>query len=469
VSRTGAPEIARPGLSSSPSELLNNNSPRRPGGPLARRSRPRSRGGSFDHLRRRTGVLAASPAADSQSRDADLDDALVASGKDAAAAARWGFARRATGAIAAAGVVETSYLTWQKLSGGAVAFCAAGQSAAGCNSVLTGPYSTVAGVPLSALGLLSYAALAALCLTGWTTTTASSTTTSASSSEAAAVSFGPTPTPKPGVKVALVALTAFMAAFSVYLVAVLATKLHAACAFCFGSAALSWSALAVVQRAAWGDYAAESSSSSAHKGDSTGTTTPTTPQQSPVRATLGAIAAAGLAAGLASYAQETQLALDEATAIAAALTGGRGATTSAVVSSSTTGAPVVTFAPPEVETQSTPRTMRLARTLRSKGARMYGAYWCSHCFAQKQKFGKEAAALIEYVECAPDGDASRRAECQARGVAGYPTWDIDGKLYPGEKSIAELEALVGIDPAVPGTTTTSDALRLPLGTAPELP
>lgn len=34
---------------------------------------------------------------------------------------------------------------------------------------------------------------------------------------------------------------------------------------------------------------------------------------------------------------------------------------------------------------------------------MYGAFWCSHCFDQKQDFGKEAAADFPYVECYPDG------------------------------------------------------------------
>lgn len=34
---------------------------------------------------------------------------------------------------------------------------------------------------------------------------------------------------------------------------------------------------------------------------------------------------------------------------------------------------------------------------------MYGAFWCSHCFSQKQLFGKEVETKFPYVECYPDG------------------------------------------------------------------
>ena len=41
--------------------------------------------------------------------------------------------------------------------------------------------------------------------------------------------------------------------------------------------------------------------------------------------------------------------------------------------------------------------------LRDSGARMYGAFWCSHCYDQKQAFGAEAMAAFPYVECYPEG------------------------------------------------------------------
>ena len=47
--------------------------------------------------------------------------------------------------------------------------------------------------------------------------------------------------------------------------------------------------------------------------------------------------------------------------------------------------------------------MELAKRLKAAGAQMYGAFWCSHCFEQKQAFGKGAMADFPYVECYPDG------------------------------------------------------------------
>lgn len=74
-------------------------------------------------------------------------------------------------------------------------------------------------------------------------------------------------------------------------------------------------------------------------------------------------------------------------------------------------------------------------------AKMYGAFWCSHCYDQKQAFGREAYAKIDYVECAPDGVNSQTKLCKSRKVPGYPTWEVKGELYPGEKSIEQLEAI----------------------------
>ena len=74
---------------------------------------------------------------------------------------------------------------------------------------------------------------------------------------------------------------------------------------------------------------------------------------------------------------------------------------------------------------------------------MYGAYWCSHCNNQKQVFGAGGARLIGYVECAVDGYNSQRGVCKEKDIAGYPTWEINGKYYPGEKSLYELAKLSG--------------------------
>ena len=73
---------------------------------------------------------------------------------------------------------------------------------------------------------------------------------------------------------------------------------------------------------------------------------------------------------------------------------------------------------------------------------MYGAFWCSHCYDQKQAFGYEAMRSIPYVECDREGYNNERDVCKAREVPGYPTWEIGGKLYPGERSLDELREIV---------------------------
>ena len=52
---------------------------------------------------------------------------------------------------------------------------------------------------------------------------------------------------------------------------------------------------------------------------------------------------------------------------------------------------------------SPPGAADLARRLKVAGAKFYGAFWCSHCFDQKQEFGMEAQEDLPYVECYPQG------------------------------------------------------------------
>lgn len=100
------------------------------------------------------------------------------------------------------------------------------------------------------------------------------------------------------------------------------------------------------------------------------------------------------------------------------------------------------FAEPEVTRLSSPRALGLARALRESGAQMFGAFWCSHCFEQKQAFGIAAQAALPYVECYPDGfrrDTRPAPVCVAAGVEGFPSWKVGGKMYEGEKTFDELE------------------------------
>uniref|UniRef100_A0A7S2R3K6 Thioredoxin domain-containing protein n=1 Tax=Eucampia antarctica TaxID=49252 RepID=A0A7S2R3K6_9STRA len=99
--------------------------------------------------------------------------------------------------------------------------------------------------------------------------------------------------------------------------------------------------------------------------------------------------------------------------------------------------------PPPITTTSSPQATALAKSLRKLDATMYSAYWCSHCYEQKQAFGKEAFTnYITYVECSKDGFDAQNKLCKDKNLPGYPTWEIKGKLYPGEQSLEELEEIV---------------------------
>ncbi|NER80353.1 MAG: hypothetical protein F6K42_12385 [Leptolyngbya sp. SIO1D8] len=99
--------------------------------------------------------------------------------------------------------------------------------------------------------------------------------------------------------------------------------------------------------------------------------------------------------------------------------------------------------PPPIETTSGDAEIALAEHLSSIGAKKYGAWWCPHCHSQQAIFGKEAFAKITYVECDSEGQNSQTATCQAVGVQSYPTWEINGELYPGVQSLEALAAVSG--------------------------
>ncbi|GAB4383459.1 MAG: vitamin K epoxide reductase family protein [Elainellaceae cyanobacterium] len=98
---------------------------------------------------------------------------------------------------------------------------------------------------------------------------------------------------------------------------------------------------------------------------------------------------------------------------------------------------------PAVTTTSGPAELALAQHLSSIGAKMYGAYWCPHCHDQKQLFGQQAFAQIEYIECAEDGQNAQVELCQAANITGYPSWEINGQIYSGTQSLAQLAELSG--------------------------
>lgn len=184
--------------------------------------------------------------------------------------------------------------------------------------------------------------------------------------------------------------TTAMASYSAYLMYILATKLKAVCLYCIGSALVSWAlfCLTIFGRK-WKDY--------------------------------GALFFKGIIVSLLTFVMAIGLHhLSIAQSSSSRLSGGgvQGIT-------STSGAAEIA----------------LARHLSKSGVVMYGAYWCPHCRAQKELFGKEAVGELTYVECDPKGKNSQWERCQKRGIQGYPTWEIKGKLYPGVLSLEELSEL----------------------------
>ncbi|KAK6926230.1 Vitamin K epoxide reductase [Dillenia turbinata] len=108
----------------------------------------------------------------------------------------------------------------------------------------------------------------------------------------------------------------------------------------------------------------------------------------------------------------------------------------------------IPFYTTEVTTKSSPLTLSLASHLRSIGAKMYGAFWCSHCLEQKEIFGREAAKLLDYVECFPDGyrkGVKIAKACAEAGIEGFPAWVIDGQVLSGEQTFLDLAQASGFD------------------------
>lgn len=102
----------------------------------------------------------------------------------------------------------------------------------------------------------------------------------------------------------------------------------------------------------------------------------------------------------------------------------------------------VMYVPKKVQRQSSDQAIELAKKMKEKGISMYGAFWCPHCSRQKEIFGKEAWAYIDYVECAPKG-YGYKGTC--KNVDGYPTFrDKRGRInFSGERPLEFLAKEVG--------------------------
>lgn len=85
------------------------------------------------------------------------------------------------------------------------------------------------------------------------------------------------------------------------------------------------------------------------------------------------------------------------------------------------------------------RYVGFAQCLTNAGVKMYGAYWCPHCAKQKQLFGKEGFAKVNYIECDPRGANAQPELCAQNKVELYPTWILaDGTSWSGETPLEDL-------------------------------
>lgn len=84
-----------------------------------------------------------------------------------------------------------------------------------------------------------------------------------------------------------------------------------------------------------------------------------------------------------------------------------------------------------------------ATCLQDKGATFYGAFWCPHCKAQKELFGRSVSKL-PYVECSLPSGQGQTQICIDKKIESYPTWYFaDGSTTTGEQSLKTLAEKTG--------------------------
>jgi uncharacterized membrane protein/glutaredoxin len=297
------------------------------------------------------------------------------------------YSRLLIGAISILGICVTAYLTWVKLGNNGVC------GSEGCQIVLTSPYANIGNFPLTGLGLLSYLAVAIM---AFAPMLINPKTNKSAHNQLSALSWW-----------GLLLIGVGMAVFSCYLMYLLAFVIKAACPFCIASAIFTFAifGLTIVGHD-WED--------------------------------LGQAVFTAMAAALVSLLVSIVF---YSTAVPQGTSYANGSVEITSLAPTTESTPGIGW---EIKSTSTAAEIELAKHLTQTGAKMYSAYWCPHCYEQKQLFGKQAWAEVTNVECAVDAKKNPQPEaCTKAGVKGFPTWIIDGKLDPGVKKLAKLAELTG--------------------------
>jgi uncharacterized membrane protein len=327
------------------------------------------------------------------------------------------YSRIIIAAIAGLGALTTAYLTYEKLTGGAVACVAETAGKAGCNDVLSSPWAEIpvgSGIPLPIYGLLAYLSMVIFAL----------------------LPLAIKPEEKKDQRKKLENVTWLlllvgaiaMTVFSSYLMFVMAFRIQAVCPYCIASAtfSLSFLVLTIIGRT-WEDFG-----QIFFTGIIVGMVT--------LIGTLGVYGSIGKAGKL----QLGQVS-PEAVQIAES-GGGKGGQIRFDATPGKVGEPNPEFGW-EITTTSGEAEIQLAQHLVKSGAKEYSAFWCPHCHEQKLIFGKEAEKILEdssvKVECAAQSPKGKPQDCQAAGIKGFPTWIINGKQYSGVQNLDELAKVTG--------------------------
>lgn len=294
------------------------------------------------------------------------------------------YSRLIMGAIAVIGSLITTYLTFVALTGGKTA-CPIDKASgiSSCDLVLQSSYAKVFGMPLSLFGLLAYLAMIVFALAPFLV---SAEKNKQQRNQLEKITG----------RMLLIGGTA-MAVFSGYLMYISFFKLNEACWYCLTSATCSIALfiLAIIGRE-WEE--------------------------------VGQVFFTSIIVGLITVMGSLGL---YASANGPVATNGLTPITEATTS------PV----PPygwEITMTSGPSEIALAKHLTAIGAKMYGAFWCPHCYEQKQLFGKEAFKSINSIECDPSGKNPQPAACTAAKIQSYPTWVIKGETFSGAQVLEKL-------------------------------
>ena len=96
-----------------------------------------------------------------------------------------------------------------------------------------------------------------------------------------------------------------------------------------------------------------------------------------------------------------------------------------------------------ITSESTNESIALAKFLNDIGVVKYSAYWCSNCLNQSNLFGKQAYKELNVVECTRDGKNSQTQLCIDKKIRAFPSWEINGEIIVGVKTLEELAELTG--------------------------